>query len=271
MRVTPRVSLTCIHPFPDKFPPELADAVIDQLHGDASSLRACALTSSSWLPTSRYHLFNDVYFEDEVTIFRWIRAFRLPSNVPAYVENLHISCVSLLGGTPSAALDFSTFSRLKGLFIGDNKISPTWHRRPHWNCFRRIALFPSKSLRTFSLSSPKIPVPDIFSVVCHFPRLENLHLRCFYTLSSGSEDIKTETSPSFRGTLTLASHLNCDLLVTNLLEFPSGLHFSHVNLTTLRDDELPNLRILVNICSHTITSLHFTIDLGKWHLPVCNS
>ena len=270
MRISPGTSFSpaCIRSFPEKFPPELADAVIDQLHGDTNSLRACALTSSSWLSTSRYHLFSDVYFEDEVTILRWIRAFRTPSDVPAYVENLYISCVSLLDDTPNAALDFSTFTRLKGLSIGNNKVSSAWHRRPHWNCFRRIALLPSTSLRTFSLSSPTIPIPDVFSVVCRFPRLDNLHLRCFHALSSGgSEYTKTEDFPPFRGTLTLVSHLNFKHLVMNLLEFPSGIHFSCVIFTVLRDDDLPSLRALVDMCSHTITSLRVTIDLGEWHLP----
>lgn len=258
----PLASSTChIRPFPGKFPPELVDAVIDQLHGDTDSLGACALTSSSWLSTSRYHFFSDVCFKNGVYIIRWVQMFPAPSNIPAYVENLHIGCVSLLDDPPNATLDFSTFTSLKGLFIGGKEVGSAWYRRPDWSCLRRIVLLPSTTLRTFSFSSPIIPACDIFSVIRHFPRLDNLHLRCFAALSSGhSEDTETDISPSFRGALTLASHISYGPLVTNLLGFPGRLHFSSLNFTILRDDELPNLRALVDMSSYTITSLHFTID-----------
>ena len=253
-----------IRPFPDSFPPELTDAVIDQLHDDINSLRACALTSSSWLSTSRYHLFNDVFFEDEVSVLRWIQTFPTPSDIPSYVENLHFSCVSLLDEVSNVTLDLSTFARLKGLFIGGSEVTPARYRRLSGNCIRRIALLPSTTLRTFSLSFPVIPSSDVFFVVHHFPRLDNLYLKCFAVLPSGdAADPKTAASPSFRGTLTLVSHLNYKPLITNLLAFPGGIHFTCLNLAVLRDDELPNLRELVDMCSHTITSLYLIIDLGR--------
>lgn len=38
--------------------PELFDYIIDFLHDDQAALRACALVSRSWVPTSRIHLFH---------------------------------------------------------------------------------------------------------------------------------------------------------------------------------------------------------------------
>jgi len=251
------------HAFSGPPPPELIDAVIDQLREDVNALKACALTSSSWLPTSRYHLFNDVFFEDGTSILRWTRTFSTPSDIPSYVENLHVGCVSLLDSNP--APDLSTFTRLKGLFIGGSEVTPRY-RYLDKIPFRRITLLQSTSLRTFSLSLPVLPVSDVFSVVRHFPCLDNLSLRCFAVLApADTVDDKTDGSPSFRGALTLVSHLNYGPLVTNLLAFPSGIHFTHLNIAVLRDDELPNLRELVEACSHTITSLHITLDLGKWN------
>jgi hypothetical protein len=42
------------------FPPplELCEAIIDQLHSDKPSLRACSLTCNAWVPRSRYHLLH---------------------------------------------------------------------------------------------------------------------------------------------------------------------------------------------------------------------
>ena len=260
-------SSVCVRPFPGSFPPELVDVVIDQLYNDVNSLRTCALASSSWLPTSRYHLFNDVLFGDEASILRWTQTFPAPSGIPSYVENLHVSCASLLDDASDVSLDISTFTRLKGLFIGGNEVTPTRYRRLlSRNYFQRITLLPSKSLRTFSLSFPVVPVSDVISVVRHFPRLDDLYLKVFAVLpSDDTVDTKTEASPSLCGTLTLVSHLNYRPIIRNLLALPGGIHFTRLNLAVLRDDELPNLRELVDACSQTITSLHLTIDLGKWN------
>ena len=38
-------------------PREVTDYVIDFLHGDPTTLRACTLVSRAWLPSSRFHLF----------------------------------------------------------------------------------------------------------------------------------------------------------------------------------------------------------------------
>lgn len=262
-----RLVSVCTLPFPCSVPPELADAVIDQLHGDIESLRTCALTCSSWLPTSRYHLFNDVCFEDKDSVLRWTRMFPGPSDIPSYVENLRVSCAPLLDDVSNDALSLSTFIRLKGLFIGGNDIGSEGPLRRNWDCFQRIALFPSERLRTLSLSSPVIPVSTVFSVIHNFPRLDDLHLRCFVASPSGDpEDSMTGASPSFRGMLTFVSHLSYGPFVAGLLTFLGGVHFSCLSFAVLREDELPNLRALVDMCSHTITSLCVTIDVSEWHL-----
>lgn len=42
-------------------PNELTDYILDFLHGDRRTLKACSLTRRSWYPTSRYHLYRRVY------------------------------------------------------------------------------------------------------------------------------------------------------------------------------------------------------------------
>lgn len=41
-------------------PQELIDSIIDRLHDDAASLQSCALVSSAWRPSTRFHLFGSV-------------------------------------------------------------------------------------------------------------------------------------------------------------------------------------------------------------------
>ncbi|RDX42334.1 hypothetical protein OH76DRAFT_1304001, partial [Lentinus brumalis] len=38
-------------------PGEVTDNIIDHLHADTETLRATALVSRSWLPSSQHHLF----------------------------------------------------------------------------------------------------------------------------------------------------------------------------------------------------------------------
>ncbi|KAF8530692.1 hypothetical protein JB92DRAFT_2782395, partial [Gautieria morchelliformis] len=41
-------------------PGELIDQVIDHLHDDSPSLRACCITCRAWVPSSRFHIFHDI-------------------------------------------------------------------------------------------------------------------------------------------------------------------------------------------------------------------
>ncbi|KAJ6464831.1 hypothetical protein C8R45DRAFT_1023324, partial [Mycena sanguinolenta] len=41
-------------------PPELWDAILDHLHRDRDTLRAAALVCRTWVPTSRFYLFEDI-------------------------------------------------------------------------------------------------------------------------------------------------------------------------------------------------------------------
>ncbi|KAJ7864564.1 hypothetical protein B0H13DRAFT_1464616, partial [Mycena leptocephala] len=41
-------------------PPELWDAILDHLHGDPDALCVAALVCRTWVPTSRWHLFESV-------------------------------------------------------------------------------------------------------------------------------------------------------------------------------------------------------------------
>ncbi|KAF8509131.1 hypothetical protein JB92DRAFT_2814372 [Gautieria morchelliformis] len=45
-------------------PGELIDQVIDHLHDDSPSLRACCITCRAWAPSARFHIFHDIVLSD---------------------------------------------------------------------------------------------------------------------------------------------------------------------------------------------------------------
>ncbi|KAF8480618.1 hypothetical protein JB92DRAFT_2611097, partial [Gautieria morchelliformis] len=45
-------------------PGELIDQVIDHLHDDSPSLRACCLTCRAWAPSARFHIFHDIVLSE---------------------------------------------------------------------------------------------------------------------------------------------------------------------------------------------------------------
>lgn len=54
-------------------PRELCDAIIDHLHANPAALRACALVCRTWVPASRYHLFEGIFLSQKCAL----RAARL--------------------------------------------------------------------------------------------------------------------------------------------------------------------------------------------------
>ncbi|CAL1708360.1 unnamed protein product [Somion occarium] len=82
------------------FPPELSDYTIDFLYDDTTSLRACALTCKTWLPASRYHIFNAVKLNDAQdldNLSSLVSSNSAPGIVP-YIHTLSISKPSPTSG-----------------------------------------------------------------------------------------------------------------------------------------------------------------------------
>lgn len=114
----------------------------------------------------------------------------------------------------------------KKFLIDGNGVSSVRPRCLRPICFRRIALFSSKTLRTFSSSYSVIRISDVFSAIRHLHHLDSIHLRCFTSLpSDGVEHNKAEASPSCRGTLTLASYLSYEPFVTEVFRRTTLLLF----------------------------------------------
>ena len=86
-------------------PPEILDLIVDHLHDEPTTLRACCLVSKSWIPRTRRHLFARVEFRSSRLFKLWMKAFPDSSNSPAhYTRSLDLAHFS--DATSPQVLDF---------------------------------------------------------------------------------------------------------------------------------------------------------------------
>jgi len=95
---------------------------------------------------------------------------------------------------------------------------------------------------------------EIFGLVCSFPLLEDLAL--FAVCNNNKLDGWNipSTSPKFTGCLDLRIINGIRPAVRQLLEIPSGLHFSKISVSCLEED-IESMMDLVSECSDTLESL----------------
>ncbi|KAI0090841.1 hypothetical protein BDY19DRAFT_992248 [Irpex rosettiformis] len=76
-----------------KLPAELTDAILDQLRGDKSTLLNCAVVCSSWLQTSRYHLFHTLRIDNSKpsrSFSDFVAFIRGSPHICAYIHSLSL-------------------------------------------------------------------------------------------------------------------------------------------------------------------------------------
>ena len=231
------------------FPPETFDLIVDFLD-DLDALEACCLVSKSWIHRTRKYLFSHVEFMESDSE-RWQKIFPDPSNSPAhYTRSLSICADEIFTLVDTGAGDwiraFSGVIRLElGFFHSNISLAPLH------------GLFPTlKSLRVsyrFSRSSS-----EMFGLVCSFPLLEDLSL---YSPNDDNEDEWDipSTSPRLTGSLDLTMLNTIGPAVRRLLELPSGLHFSKIDVS-YEEEDFESMMDLVSSCSDTLESLSICCD-----------
>ena len=128
----------------------------------------------------------------------------------------------------------------------------------------------SPILRSLSLFSTKLPPSQIFGLVCSLPLLEDLMLAIQRTPNNDDLDvgrpligIPPPSSPVFTGTLRLIIFHRMGPIVRRLLDLPNGLHFRHLILTWVWEDELQWIDALVVECSDTLESITITASRDR--------
>ena len=231
-------------------PPEIFDLIIDHLHDEPTTLRACSLVSKSWVPRTRRHLFDRVELDMEYGPFleSWMGFFPDPSTSPAHHTRFLVfrRFLAIAADATDILTHTRSFCHITGL-----EVTTTSAKNDH-----RLSLFPlhglSPTLKSLSLDYELLPVSEILNLICSFPLLEDLTLGS-YSFGKGTEgwDIPS-TSPKLTGTLVLN---NDHLLITRgLLSLPNGLHFSKITLVRPVEDAELTMEV-ASKCSDTLEFL----------------
>ena len=159
-------------------PQEIFDLVVDHLHDDPTTLRACCLVPKSWIPRTRIHLFSRVEFRPHgPTLESWIQAFPNPSNSSAhYTRSLHLSYFAVLAVLPW----IHSFNYIVELRVGPLEADSG---RTSFAQLRGLSPTPKCLHISHSLS----PLSEVLDFICSFPFLEDLSLHCLTTVGDTNE------------------------------------------------------------------------------------
>lgn len=163
--------------------PEIIDMVIDHLHDDRASLRACASVSRNWLPACRFHLFRTLTVNDVEgdACFKDLSSFlHGHPQIPPFVRELYV--MGTPGSTPSIAL-----LGLGTLIAGLPNVHTLKLHNIKWHHLSNSAdgLPFTQGLKRLHISSTKIfgGTRPIFDIIALFPALEGFSMDYVYVPS----------------------------------------------------------------------------------------
>ena len=250
---TPAIVQTAMSP---PLPPEIFNLIVDFLHDEPDAVNASFLVSKSWVHRMREHLFAHVESSSESHLRLWQKTFPGPSNSPAHhTRSLSIDTPEAVPLVNTGVGDWiRTFSGVVRLHV------------ENFDC--DISLAPlhglSPTLKSLRMEYESASSSQIFGLVCSFPLLEDLTLVSYgYNIEVDEWDIPS-TSPKLTGCLELWADHTIRPIARRLLELPSGLHFSKIDVSC-HQESVEAMMDLVPRCSDTLESLSL-FDYGAGFL-----
>ena len=229
-------------------PPEIFDLIIDHLHDEPATLKACCLVSKSWVARSRTHIFAQVTFDPTGSSVRsWMKAFPDPSSSPAHhTRSLRIHNLGTLPANICAWIcSFRHIQELSVDHIG-------------WEEPRGFSYVPlhglSHTLKSLHLStSLDTTTTEVMYLICSFPLLEDLSLHSTHEGDTDRWAVR-QTLPKLSGSLRLKGKNRS--IIRQLLELPGGLHFSEIRvLCRVVEVDSGAITDLISRCSGTLETL----------------
>ena len=228
-------------------PPEIFDLIIDHLHNEPITLKACCLVSKSWVPRSRNYIFARVDLSPG-SLKSWTKTFPNLSNSPAHhTRNLHVRNLGVLSADICAWI--CSFRHVQELSVTNFG----WGEPRGFSYLSLHGLSPT--LKSLHLSTSIVTtISEIVRLICSFPLLEDLSL---HSIRESETDawIAPPTSPRLTGSLRLKGKNHS--ITRRLLELPDGLHFSKIRVRGRVEEVDPGMITdIVSKCSGTLETLY---------------
>jgi len=259
---TPATTKTTVTPVVPRIPQEIIDEILDHVgtDSDLKSLRACSLVSKSWVPSCRRYLFYTVFFTP-IKMAKWLKAFPVPEQSPTHhIKDLRFSLGGYYGPVGKFFADYSPwFTNVEKMdLLGYGGLSPSW--------MPPFGMLP-QSVTSLTINAYYVTLVEIRDIMMQLSNLDNLSLSGPLAAVDRNTLLGVGTSlrGRFGGRLVLADgHANAD--VTNMLmDVPTGLHFTEVQIRATRQCHLSTVR-LVEACGKTLVKLTYEISThGKSH------
>ena len=228
-------------------PPEILDLIVDHLHDETTTLKACCAVSKSWIPRTRKHLFACVELHGPRITQLWTKAFPDPHSSPArHTRTLSFEGIPVVtaAGTEVGGW-IPAFCNVINLHFSARDLKPQSTLIPFYGLSPNV-----RSLRLTWISS------EFFDLICSFPLLEDLALHYSAPRDYTAEWSVPSTSPKLTGSLELIATIGAIFSVARrLLDLPDGLHFTKITVSCLSENDVRSATDLVSRCFDTLRSL----------------
>ena len=187
----------------------------------------------------------------------WLKVFPVPKESPSqYVRSLHI----WTGGTSCTPEKFPEYA---SWFPNTEKIRlKGYGKTPPLPLSSPLRL---SQLDISAGSTGGITLVQVRDVMARLPNLDNVLLSGCFVATDSREllGIGTVLRGRFGGTLRLCGEYADEDVINMLLEIPSGLHFTEVQIHCMNERPPSTVR-LIEACGETLVKLSHTVDMdGK--------
>jgi len=237
-------------------PQDIVNEIADHLaiDSDFQSIRACALLSKSSVQPCRRHLFRIVTFTPR-GVDSWFKTFPVPEESYAhYVRDLRI----WIGGGGCVP---EKFFKHTPWFTNVEKISllgyggvPLLRKTSLWRL--------PQSATSLTIDTGVVDLVQVRDVIAQLPNLDDLFLSGSHVGADREEllGIGTVLKGRFGGKLTISDKYAGEDIINMLIEVPSGLRFTEVQVSCTRRS-LPLAFRLAEACGKTLVKLSYTVTL----------
>lgn len=244
-----------------RVPQEIVDEILDHLvaDSDSRSLRSCSLASKFWVQRCRGYLFHTILFTSALTT-KWLETFPVPEESPAH----HVRDLRFVAGggfnVPERFFEYVPwFTKVERVTVSGFG---------GWETLCRIlslGAFP-QSVTSLAINAGIVNLLQIRNILAQLQNLNDL------SLSRSHVTVDREALPgigsilrgNFGGRLRLHAKHAAKEVINTLLEVPTGLHFTEVEVIGVPECLVSTVR-LAEACGRNLVKLTYSID------PSCKS